>query len=46
VRAGQLAQARAQVVRRTGTLVFMRGEVAVEGSPVLAAQALMKVLAP
>lgn len=46
VRAGHLAQARAQVVRRTGTLVFMRGEVAVEGSPVLAAQALMKVLAP
>lgn len=44
VRAGQLAQARAQVVRRTGTLVFMRGEVSVDGCAALTAQALMKVV--
>lgn len=44
VRAGQLAQARAQVVRRTGTLVFMQGDVSVDGRTALAAQALMKVV--
>lgn len=43
VRAGQLAQARARLVRRTGSLAFLHGEVAVEGGAVLTAQALMKV---
>ncbi|WP_035205868.1 PaaI family thioesterase [Acidovorax sp. CF316] len=45
VGAGQFVEARAQVVRRTGSLVFMRGELQVGGSLVLAAQALMKPLA-
>lgn len=44
VRAGQLAQARAQLVRRTGSLAFLRGEVATDGEIVLTAQALMKVV--
>lgn len=44
VGAGQFVEARAQVVRRTGSLVFMRGELQVGGSLVLAAQALMKPL--
>lgn len=46
VRAGQLAVARAQVVRQTGTLVFMRGEVRADERTVLTAQALMKVVRP
>lgn len=46
VRAGQLAQARAQLVRRTGSLAFLRGAVAVEGRDVVTAQALMKILRP
>jgi len=46
VRAGQLAQARAQVVRRTGSLVFLRGEVTADGNTALTAQALMKVVRP
>ncbi|WP_344868413.1 PaaI family thioesterase [Comamonas faecalis] len=44
VRAGQLAQAGARLVRRTGSLAFLRGEVTVEGETVLTAQALMKVV--
>lgn len=46
VLAGQFVQARARVARRTGSLVFMRGELHVDDSLVLGAQALMKPLAP
>lgn len=46
VHTGQLAQARAHVIRRTGSLVFMQGEVAVDGCIALAGQALMKIMAP
>ena len=46
VRAGQLAQARAQLVQRTGSLAFLRGEVTVEGRAALTAQALMKIMRP
>lgn len=46
VLAGQFVQARARVARRTGSLVFMRGELHVGDSLVLGAQALMKPLAP
>jgi len=46
VREGAFAQARAEVAHRTGGLLFMTGSVSVEGSPVLTAQAILKVLAP
>lgn len=46
VRAGQLAEARAHVTRRTSTLLFMQGEVSVEGRVALSAQALMKIGRP
>jgi acyl-coenzyme A thioesterase PaaI-like protein len=42
VLAGQFVEARAQVARRTGSLVFMRGELRVGDNLVLGAQALMK----
>lgn len=44
VRVGELAQARARVVRRTGTLVFMQGEVLAAAGVALTAQALMKIV--
>ena len=44
VLAGQFVEARAQVARRTGSLIFMRGDLRVGDSLVLGAQALMKPL--
>lgn len=44
VREAQFAQARAELVQRTASLLFMRASVSVEGSLVLSAQAIMKVL--
>ncbi len=44
VREGQFAEARASVSHKTGSLVFMRGAVTVDGEPVLMAQAILKVL--
>lgn len=41
---GQFVEARAEVAKRTGSLVFMRGELRVGDSLVLGAQALMKPL--
>lgn len=46
VRAGEFAQARAEVVRRSGSMLFMRGTVLVDDAPVLTAQAIMKVMPP
>jgi uncharacterized protein (TIGR00369 family) len=43
VAAGVLVEARAQLVRRTSSLLFMRGQLQVAGGEVLVAQALMKV---
>ncbi|NML44395.1 PaaI family thioesterase [Ramlibacter sp. G-1-2-2] len=45
VRAGEFAQARAEVVQRSKSMLFMRGTVVVEGELVLAGQAIMKVVA-
>ena len=44
VREGQFAEARASVSHKTGSLVFMRGTVTVDGQAVLMAQAILKVL--
>ncbi|MFT4240838.1 MAG: PaaI family thioesterase [Acidovorax sp.] len=44
VHVGELAQARARVVRRTGALFFMQGEVSTGAGVVLTAQALLKVI--
>lgn len=44
VRAGQFIEARAAVTERTGSLVFLRGELRAGDSLVLTAQALMKAL--
>lgn len=44
VREGQFAEARASVSHKTGSLVFMRGAVTVDGQAVLMAQAILKVL--
>ncbi|MDP3204874.1 MAG: PaaI family thioesterase [Hydrogenophaga sp.] len=46
VRAGDFAQAKANVTARTGSLVFVDGTVHVDGRSVLAARAVMKVLRP
>ncbi|SFP54733.1 uncharacterized domain 1-containing protein [Variovorax sp. OK605] len=46
VTTGVLIEARAQLVRRTSSLLFMRGLLQVAGQEVLVAQALMKVHAP
>lgn len=46
VRAGQFAQARAELAHRTRGLLFMRGEVRVEGELIASGQAILKVLAP
>ncbi len=46
VRAGQFAQARATVTARTGGMVFMEGLVQVDGRPVLAARAILKLARP
>ncbi|PJI98389.1 uncharacterized protein (TIGR00369 family) [Acidovorax sp. 69] len=44
VRPGQFVEARATVIERTGSLVFMRGELRTGHSLVLTAHALMKAL--
>ncbi|KQO15166.1 phenylacetic acid degradation protein [Acidovorax sp. Leaf76] len=44
VRPGQFVEARAAVLQRTGSLVFMRGELRAGESLVLTAHALMKAL--
>jgi uncharacterized protein (TIGR00369 family) len=44
VRPGQFVEARAQAMERTGSLVFMRGELRVGEGLVLTAQALMKAM--
>ena len=44
VRPGQFVQARAEVIERTGSLVFMRGELRAGESLVLTAHALMKAM--
>lgn len=44
VLAGQFVEARAAVAQRTGSLVFLRGELRAGDSLVLTAQALMKAL--
>jgi uncharacterized protein (TIGR00369 family) len=46
VPAGVLVEARARVSRRTSSLVFMRGQLTVDGTEVLVAQALMKTRPP
>ncbi len=46
VREGQLVEARATVTRRTRSLVFMQGQLTVNGDAVLSAQAIMKVATP
>lgn len=46
VSTGLLIEARAQLVRRTSSLLFMRGMLQVPGKEVLVAQALMKVHKP
>lgn len=46
VRPGQLVEARATVTRRTRSLVFMQGQLTVNGDAVLSAQAIMKVATP
>jgi uncharacterized protein (TIGR00369 family) len=43
VAAGVLVEARAQLVRRASSLLFMRGQLRAAGQEVLVAQALMKV---
>ena len=45
VRAGQGVEARAEVVRRTRQLVFMSGQLTVDGEPVLRGQAILKIVA-
>ncbi|MDD2179913.1 PaaI family thioesterase [Acidovorax sp. D2M1] len=46
VRPGQFVEARAEVIQRTGSLVFMRGELRTGESLVLTAHALLKVMKP
>lgn len=46
VRQGQLVEARATVTRRTRSLVFMQGQLTVNGDAVLSALAIMKVASP
>ena len=41
-RAGQFVEARAQVVRRTHSLLFMQGSVTLDDAPILVAQAILK----
>ncbi len=45
VREGQFAEARAGVSHRTRSLVFMKGQLVVEGNAVLTGQAILKVAA-
>jgi acyl-coenzyme A thioesterase PaaI-like protein len=45
VRPGTLVEARARVIRKTRSIVFMYGEVTVAGSTVLTASAALKPLA-
>lgn len=44
-REGQFLEARGRVVRATGSLVFMQGQVAVDGVEIVTASSLLKVLA-
>lgn len=44
VEAGQFAEARARVVRKTGSLLFLDGAVVVDGGLVVSAQAVLKAL--
>ena len=44
VHPGQFVAARGRVVRKTGSLVFMRGSLLVEGAEVAAASMILKVL--
>lgn len=44
VREGQFVAARANVTRAARSLVFMAGDLAVNGAPVLRAQAILKVI--
>ncbi|PUA96038.1 uncharacterized protein (TIGR00369 family) [Acidovorax sp. 107] len=46
VRAGQFVEARAEVIQRTASLVFMRGELRAGESLVLTAHALLKAMKP
>ena len=41
-RAGQFVEARARVVRRTHSLLFMQGSVTLDDAPILVAQAILK----
>jgi len=45
VSAGQFAQARARVTHQTRGMVFLQGSIEVDGSPVVLAQAILKILA-
>lgn len=44
VRPGRLVEARGRVVRRTSTLVFMQGNLTVEGEEVAIASAVLKIV--
>lgn len=46
VRPGQFIEARGRVVRSSASLVFMQGQLTVDGAEVLSASAVLKVLAP
>lgn len=46
VKAGEFAQARAEVAHRTRGLIFMRGSVTAQGRLVVSAQGILKVMAP
>ena len=43
-RPGQFVEARAMVVRRTRSVVFLRGELAAEGKAILSASGIWKIL--
>ncbi len=44
VAVGSFIEARGQIVRAAGSLIFMRGELTVAGAPVLSAAAVLKLL--
>jgi uncharacterized protein (TIGR00369 family) len=46
VRAGDFIQARAQVTRKSRSLVFIQGTLTVEGEPVATASGMWKVVSP
>lgn len=45
-REGDLLEARAELIQRSKSLLFMRGNVSVAGRPVASAQSVLKALAP